>query len=86
MFSLFFYKNICYGYSIEASNEYLEHMLLWRNKKNIYLAAPLIWNSEDRIEDFWFQGKLDSTVLMTNQSTDSTGGLIVSECRRGKWS
>ena len=40
MFFLFLHKNICYGYSLEgpqrgASNEYPQHMFLWRNKKNI---------------------------------------------------
>ena len=34
------HKNICCGYSLEAplrgaSNEYPQHMVLWRNKKNI---------------------------------------------------
>ena len=33
------HKNICCGYSLEAphrgaSNEYPQHMFLWRNKKN----------------------------------------------------
>ena len=35
---LFRYKNICCGYSAPqwgASNEYLQHMFSWRNKKNI---------------------------------------------------
>ena len=41
IFFLFLRKNICCGYSLEAthrgaSNEYPQHMFLWRNKKNIY--------------------------------------------------
>ena len=37
---LFLYKNIGCGYSLEAprrgaSNEYPQHMFLWRNKKSI---------------------------------------------------
>ena len=37
---LFLHENICCGYSLEAarrgtSNEYHQHMFLWRNKKNI---------------------------------------------------
>ena len=37
---LFLHENICCGYSLEApqqgaSNEYPQHMFLWRNKKNI---------------------------------------------------
>ena len=37
---IFLHKNIFCGYSLEAprrgaSNEYLQHMFLWRNKKNI---------------------------------------------------
>ena len=37
---LFLHENICCGYSLEVplwgtSNEYLQHMFLWRNKKNI---------------------------------------------------
>ena len=40
IFFLFLYKNICFGYSLEAphqgaSNEYPKHMFLWRNNKNI---------------------------------------------------
>ena len=38
MFFLFLQENICCGYSLEAphrgtSNEYPQHMFLWRNKK-----------------------------------------------------
>ena len=38
-FSLVLHQKICCGYSLEAprrgaSNEYPEHMFLWRNKKN----------------------------------------------------
>ena len=40
MFFLFLHENICCGYSLEVpqwgtSNEYPQHMFLWRNKKNI---------------------------------------------------
>ena len=40
IFFLFLHENICCGYSLEvpprgASNEYPQHMFLWRNKKNI---------------------------------------------------
>ena len=40
IFFLFLHKNICCGYSLEvprqgASNEYPQHMCLWRNKKDI---------------------------------------------------
>ena len=52
MFFLF-HKNICYGYSFEVPlwgtfNEYPQHMLSWRNKKNISLDALLIcvWFSD----------------------------------------
>ena len=43
-----FSMNICCGYSLEMphrgiSNEYPQHMFLWRNKKNIYLDVHLIW-------------------------------------------
>ena len=46
---LFLHKNICCGYSLEVphwgtSNEYPQHMFLWRNKKNIFLDNPLIWS------------------------------------------
>ena len=42
IFFLFIHKNICCGYSLEtpqrgASNEYLQHMFSWRNKKNMSL-------------------------------------------------
>ena len=38
-FFLFLHKNICYGYSLEApcrgaSNEYTQHMFLWRTVEN----------------------------------------------------
>ena len=40
IFFLFLHENICCGYSLEApyrgaSNEYPQHMFLWRNKKDI---------------------------------------------------
>ena len=40
IFFLFLHKSICCGYSLEVpqwgtSNEYLQHMFSWRNKKNI---------------------------------------------------
>ena len=40
IFSLFLHENICCGYSLEVpqqgtSNEYPQHMFLWRNKKDI---------------------------------------------------
>ena len=46
IFLLFLHKNICYGYSLEApqrgvSNEYPQHMFLWRNKNNIIWIPPL---------------------------------------------
>ena len=36
-------------YSLEVpnwgtSNEYPQHMFSWRNKKNIYVATPIIWS------------------------------------------
>ena len=39
IFSLFLYKNICCGYSLEAhcwgvSNEHPQNIFSWRNKKN----------------------------------------------------
>ena len=39
IFFLFLNENICYGHSLELplqgdSNEYSQHMFLWRNKKN----------------------------------------------------
>ena len=42
-FFFFFHENICCGYSLEVphwgtSNEYLQHMFSWKNKKNIYLG------------------------------------------------
>ena len=42
----FFMKYVCCAYSYEwphwgASNEYLQHMLLWRNKKDISLLLQL---------------------------------------------
>ena len=55
-FSYFSMKNLCCGYSLEgpqwgASIEYLQHMFLWRNKKNInsfWLKKKcLIWSYED---------------------------------------
>ena len=47
IFSYFFTKNICCGYSLEVphrgtSNECPQHMFSWRNKKNIYLIPTLI--------------------------------------------
>ena len=44
---LFLHENICCGYLLEAprwgaSNEYPQHMFLWRNKKNIMWIPPLI--------------------------------------------
>ena len=47
IFFLFLDENICCGYSLEAphrgaSNEYPQHMFLWRNKKSIYLILTLI--------------------------------------------
>ena len=47
IFFLFLHKNICCGYSSEVpwrgtSNEYPQHMFLWRNKKNIYWVPTLI--------------------------------------------
>ena len=44
---LFLHENICCGCSLEAphqgtSNEYPQHMFLWRNKKNIMWIPPLI--------------------------------------------
>ena len=44
---LFLHENICCGYSLEAphrgaSNEYPQHMFLWRNKKKIMWIPPLI--------------------------------------------
>ena len=41
-FSSVLHKNICCGYSLESprrgdSNEYPQHMLLWRNKQNYHL-------------------------------------------------
>ena len=47
IFFLFLHENICCGYSLEAprrgtSDEYPQHMFLWRNKKNIYLKPTLI--------------------------------------------
>ena len=49
IFFLFFHKNICCGYSLEvphwgASNEYPQHMFLWRSKKNNIWITPLIWS------------------------------------------
>ena len=46
---LFLYKNICCGYSLEvphwgASNEYPQHIFLWRNKKTNMWIPPLIGN------------------------------------------
>ena len=46
-FSYFSIKNICCGYSLEVphrgtSNEYPQHIFLWRNKKNIYWVPTLI--------------------------------------------
>ena len=52
--TLFLYKKICYGHSIEStylvdSNEYMYHNIrLWRNKKNINICfwqkTPFIWS------------------------------------------
>ena len=47
IFFLSLHKNIHFWYSLEgpylgASNEYPQHLFSWRNKKNIYLIAPLI--------------------------------------------
>ena len=47
IFFLFLHENISCGYPSEAtrrgaSNEYLQHMFSWRNKKNIYLIPILI--------------------------------------------
>ena len=44
---LFLHENICCGYSLEAprrgaSNEYPQHMISWRNKKNIMWIPSLI--------------------------------------------
>ena len=63
IFSLFLYKNICCGYSLEAprwdaSNEYPQHMFLWRNKKDIgifrmetapYLLLCNMWTATTQI-------------------------------------
>ena len=43
---LYLHENICSGYSLEvpwhgASNEYLQHMFLWRNKRN---RSKFCWN------------------------------------------
>ena len=51
IFFLFLHKNICCGYSLEVprqgtSKEYLQHMFLWRNKKNISLIPTLIYTYE----------------------------------------
>ena len=48
IFFLFLQENLCSGYSKESthwydSNEYLQHILLWRNKKNIYLDELCLW-------------------------------------------
>ena len=56
-FFLFLHKNICCGYSLEAprrgaSNEYTQHMFLWRNGENYpriitkysSLTSPLNYN------------------------------------------
>ena len=48
---LFLHKIICCGYSLEApcrgaSNEYPQHMFLWRNKKNIMWIPPFICSCE----------------------------------------
>ena len=42
VFFLFFHENISCGYSLEAphqdaSNEYPQHKISWRNKKNIWI-------------------------------------------------
>ena len=44
---LFLHENICCGYSLEvpqqgASNEYPQHIFLWRNKKDIMWIPPFI--------------------------------------------
>ena len=44
---LFLYKNPCCMYSLEVphrgtSNEYIQHMFSWINKKNIYSVTPPI--------------------------------------------
>ena len=59
-FFLFLHENICYGYSLEApwrgtSNEYPQHMFLWRNKKNI--------------STFWLKKKAAYQELCINKST-----------------
>ena len=46
-FSCISRKRLCCGYSLEApqrgaSNEYPQHMFLWRNKKDIHLILPVI--------------------------------------------
>ena len=50
IFFLFLHKNICCGYLLDApkwgaSNEYPQHMFLWRNKNIMWLAC-LIWSSD----------------------------------------
>ena len=43
-------KNICFGYSLELpwqgnSNEYPQHMFLWRNKKKIFVWILGTWET-----------------------------------------
>ena len=45
----FLQKSICCGYSLEAphwgaSNEYSQHRLPWKNKKNNYLYILFVWS------------------------------------------
>ena len=56
---LFLLKNICCGYSLEASrwdasNEYPQHMFSRRKKKNIFLRPRLVWSSA-RVQSFFKQ-------------------------------
>ena len=53
---LFLNGNICCGYSLEVprwgtSNEYPQHIFLYRNKKRLFLILPLIWSYDTPTTD-----------------------------------
>ena len=78
IFFLFLHENIYCGYSLEAphwgtSNEYQQHMFLWRNKKNIMWILPFICSYEcppirvmSSLPSHTFPGQAKSSKWLTN--------------------
>ena len=80
IFSLFLHENVCCGYSLEApwqgaSNDYPQHIFLWRNKKTITIFQAredkhhLMWS--------WMQVMQDNILLIFSWKY-FVGNLLVS--------